>query len=731
MAAAKKANEAQFYFFCGTLDASTFEVVEFSGDDHVNRPYAFRITLSSENEDIAFADVINKQATLFIWRDGEYYPYSGVVTDFSFIGRHFDHATYTALLVPRLQLLDFNLQTRIFQNMKVTQIIKKVLDDANLSTYYDFKTSDGNYAQLEYVVQYQETDLNFISRLMETYGIWYFFNENPVLAEELDGSTGVETLVMADQASSFEFVTTTSDVLFRSAAGMIERVDREEKESISSIGETRRAVPKEVLLKDYNYRTPEVQLTGKKPVPDGTVGAVYEYGGHFKDTSGAQKAAEIEANRQATRLVTFAGESNCRGFRAGKRFTLQEHFKSGFNGAYVLLTVRHAGAHPQTGERATVSTYGNHFAGIPASQADRYRPERKTPVPRINGIMTGQIESNGSSYAAIDDQGRYKIRMPFDISNAKNMEGSRYVRLAQPYAGANYGMHFPSHEGTEMVWACVDGDPDRPLGLSTVPNANTLPPVTSGNKQQNVIRTAGGNEILLDDTDGKQKVRIITKGKHTVEMADEKKYITVQTTDKNALLLDDQNKKTAWNADKHNITMEYGSNKGITITTGGGHVIKIDDQNKKITIQSKAGNVIDMDDNGKKITLKDSNGKNTVQLDGSKGLVLDSQGKISISAMQDLELKAANIKMSTTSGKIDVKATQDLNLSGMKINEKATTDVNIEGMNVGVKAQLSAKIEGQVGVDIKSNLSTKVAGTVTEVSGQATTMVKGTIVMIN
>jgi type VI secretion system secreted protein VgrG len=449
--------------------------------------------LISQRADISPDDVVNKAATLNIFRDGEYCPYSGIVSEFRFLGKSHDRATYSVTLVPKLWLLNLNVQTRIFQKKKVPAIIKLVLDGANLTDYYKFQVDDGKYTEQEYVVQYQESDLNFISRLMEANGIWYLFSENPVLAEEMDGKPGAETLVISDKASSFEFVSTTSDVLFRTVSGMTEQISTDEKESIHDIGLLRQVVPKEVLLKDYNYRTPEIDLKGRKPVKTGDVGTVYEYGGHFKNTTEADRLAEVAANRIASQKIHVEGSGNCRGLRAGKRFTLQEHFLDTMNGKYVVMHVTHEGSHTSEGDSASLYTYINRFSCIPAAQADTFRPLQKTPLPRVHGIMTAQIEANGSNYAALDDMGRYKVRMPFDVSSAKNYEASQYIRLAQPYAGSNYGMHFPSHEGAEMVWACVDGNPDRPLGLATVPNANTISPVVSANKQQNVIRTAGGN----------------------------------------------------------------------------------------------------------------------------------------------------------------------------------------------------------------------------------------------
>jgi len=345
-----------------------------------------------------------------------------------------------------------------------------------------------------------------------------------------------------------------------------------------------------------------------------------------------------------------------------------------------------------------------------------FRPQLKASVPRLSGIITAQIEANGSSYASLDDMGRYKVRLPFDMSDAKNYEASRYVRLAQPYSGANYGMHFPSHEGSEMVLACIDGNPDRPLGLATVPNANTISPVVSANKQQSRILTAGGNELVLDDTDQKQKVRLNSSAKHTFLMDDENKNISLKSTNANELLLDDKNELVKWNGSAHSITMNYHSgSEGIIITTKEGNTLQIDDKNKKITIHSKAGHSFEMDDDGKTIVMTDCAGKNKVTLDGNGGIILDSQGKIQITAQQDIESPAQNIKMTANNA----------------LEAKATADMKLSGMNIEAKADMNAKVEAGMNLEFKGGVQAKMGGPMVEVSGDAMTTIKGGMVMIN
>jgi type VI secretion system secreted protein VgrG len=716
MAQKKKANEAQFYFFVSGLPSETFEVMNFSGIDAINAPYSFDITLISLKDNIAADKVVNKQATLLIFRDGEYFPYSGIIADFKFADKSVGRSTYVFRLVSKLWLLRLNRQSRIFQKISVPDIIKSVLDDAKLSDYYVIKVDNSKYSKQEYIVQYQESDLNFITRLMENSGIWYFFNEHPILPEEINGEPGKETLFITDAVDKFENVATISDIIFESESGMTEQIETKETESVNALRYNRHVTPTGVLTKDYNYRTPEVNLSGQKTIKTGDVGTVYEYAGHFKKVDEASASAEMIAQEIASQQIIVDGESNCRGFRAGKRFVLKKHFRDDCNTTYVISQVIHLGAHVMAGQSASTFTYSNQFRSMPQDRATTFKPPKRAIVPQIPGILTAKIEANGSEYADVDEMGRYKVRLPFDLSKTKNHEGSRYIRLAQPYSGQNYGIHFPSHEGAEMILACINGNPDRPLGIGTVPNASTLSPVVSTNKQQSVIRTAGGNEMVLDDTDKKQKVRLNSTAKHTLEFDDENRKISLKSTDESELLFDDKNELVKLTTHGHTITMTYKSgSEGIVINTTAGHTAALDDKNKKITIHSKAGHSFEMDDSGKKIVMADCAGKNKVTLDGNGGIILDSQGKIEIKAQQDIEIKGMNIKITAQNG----------------IEAKATADMKLKGMNIEAKGDMGVKVEGGVNLELKGGAQAKLSGTMLDVSGSAMTKIQGGMVMIN
>ena len=720
-----KANQAQFHFFCGNIKPDTFEIAEFSGIERIGGTYSFDITLISRDETVSCDELIGLPSTLFICREGEYYPWSGIVSKFSIVDKSTDYVIYNATLVPHLWIAGLNVQSRIFQKMTVEEIIKTVLDENGIGNY-QFKLQ--KYPQQEYVVQYQESDLNFISRLMENAGIWYYFRKSPLYLEEMGAGATKEKLVITDNPSEFCDIPGPG-VVYRPLSGFDELNGTMVTESIYKLKLEKHLIPGTAMVRNYNYRSPEVELVGKKVIEQGKQGIFYEYGGDCRKSDEVQRAADILSRRILSQQVALSGCGNCRLFRAGHRFTLKEHFRGDLNTNHLISEVIHTGGHPEGNE---VMTYKNEFRCIPGDTASFFAPQKMTSIPKVNGILTGMIESNDSEYAHLDEFGRYKVRLPFDASGKKNdCSGSKYIRLAQPCSGAQYGIHFPSRQGAEVVIACIDGDPSKPLGLGTIPNANTVPPVVGTNKHQNIIRTAGGNELLMDDDEGKQRVRIVTKEANCLEMDDGNRRVFLQSKDGNKLLIDDTGEVLSCNAGKNVISMSYKSGQeGIVINTSGGHIIRIDDSKQRVTIQSGAGHSIDLDDKGKTVTLTDSQGESSVILDGGSGLKLSTKGKMVISAQGDVEIKGANVIIGSASGGVDIKAAQDLSLNGLNINQKATVGCKIESLNLEAGGTASVKVNGGT-TEIAGKASVKVNGMSAELSGSAMTSVKGGMVMIN
>jgi type VI secretion system secreted protein VgrG len=262
------------------------------------------------------------------------------------------------------------------------------------------------------------------------------------------------------------------------------------------------------------------------------------------------------------------GKGDCLRFRSGHRFALAEHYRDSFNQKYVLTHVRHEGSNEGAdgaGEEGGPPDYRNTFVCVPAGVA--YRPPRLTPEPKLPGVLTAKVESGGGTYAPIDDQGRYRVRMPFDLGDAGAAQATKPVRLAQPYTGPGYGQHFPVHKEAEMVIACVDGNVDRILGLSTIYNPSQFSPVTSDNAAQNVLRSWGQNELTFDDTQGAEEIYMHATKDHRAQIVNDQQSDVgnnrSQLVGTNETLTVGQDQTEDIGRDR---TLAVGANESITVS---------------------------------------------------------------------------------------------------------------------------------------------------------------------
>jgi type VI secretion system VgrG family protein len=499
--------QTRFYFQsrASSLVKDTFRVIRFHGQEEISQPFRFEIDLVSDNADIDPDEVLQWPAFLTIERDGKRRMVHGVLAEFeqqheTSLDLHF----YRAVLVPRLWLLSMSQQNQIYQDKSVPEIVEEELKGskdkgpaglaaANLTTE-DFELRlTRKYQKREYVVQYGESDLNFISRLMEHEGLFYFFEHD----------NEKEKIIITDDNIHFPAIAEETAIPYHSPSGMVIA----DEESVRAISCRHRRTPKKLILKDYNYRTPHVPLQGEATVDGKGHGLISEYGNHFKTPEEGMALAKIRAEEIRSLHAVFRGESDCSLFLPGHRYALQGHFRKDFNREYVITGVEHDGTQPVAGASGLANgegeqlTYRNTFTAI-ASDVP-FRPERKTPKPRMYGIMNAHVDSALlKDRAEIDDQGRYKVVMPFDLSGSGEGKASRFVRMAQPYGGGSHGMHFPLHKDVEVIWACIDGDPDRPIIVGTVPNPLNPSVVTAGNSTKNVIKTASGSFIEFNDGPG-------------------------------------------------------------------------------------------------------------------------------------------------------------------------------------------------------------------------------------
>jgi type VI secretion system secreted protein VgrG len=492
----------KFSFKSKALPDDTFGVVHLKGSEGISKPYEFEVMLITNNLEVDFEAVMEDRAKLIFHRpEGGDAVYNGIVAHFEQLHEVDGFAFYKAYLVPKLWWLSITQHNQVILDKSVPEFLKDVLVDGGL-TQQDFEFRlQGSYDHVEYVCQYGESHLNFISRWLEREGIYYFF-------EQRESS---EKVIFTDSMIAHVDLPQSEELVYSPPSGL---ESLHTAEILSSFHCRQSLMPSKIFMKDYNYRKPSLEITGDADVDKKGRGTVYYYNGHIKSSEEGRRLAKIRAESLLCRREEYRGEGSVPFMLPGFTFTLKDHYRKNFNRKYLIIDVVHEGdqtGYLMSGIRAGVDEtenriyYRNYFTAIPGNV--QFRPEITTEQPRISGTIVGRIDSAGSGqYAELDDMGRYKIILPFDLSGRSDGKASAWVRMAQPYAGSNHGMHFPLHKGTEVLLTFIDGDPDRPIIAAAVPNPETPSPVAADNQTMSVIHTGGQNRIAMEDKEGSERI---------------------------------------------------------------------------------------------------------------------------------------------------------------------------------------------------------------------------------
>lgn len=647
------ADTSVFSFQLGAMPLETFRVIEFIGQEAISECYRFTIRAVAFDTELKFEEGIGVAAALYIrGKDYDILHY-GVITAFTQVpdsdGTVMLNHTYEFTLEPRVRWASYTVQSRVFQNKDVLQIAEEVLGkylvkDQDFKIDCKYEVSGQAYAKREFTVQYNESDLDFLQRLLEDEGLFYFF----------DHSGDREVMMITNKKENVKPLENTPKLDFRPDMGM----HADAGECVESLQKTMRWVSGlRTTLKDYNYRTPESPVVGAFDMK-GATGEFYHYGDHVKTADEAKRLAQLRSEMFFCQREIYRGTGTARSMHSGHRFTLEHADAEGFNGDYLVTHVTHrgdlmedAGADAKQANR-TRPHYTNAFEAIPA--AVQYRPALRTAKPKAMGIMTAKVDGQKGSYAYLDEEGRYRMKLFFDRSEEKDGKASKAIRLAQPYAGAGYGMHFPLHTDTEIAVGFVDGDLDRPVGLGAIPNPSKGTPVKAANKHQNMIKSHSGHSITLDDKDAATGIHLATTGGHKMGFDDAagSKGFSVTTSGGHSLALDDKGKKAS-------------------LTTTGGHSLVLTDEGKAISVTSTGKLLVKLDDAGKSITIADDGAKNHVIIDSAGNKIdIASNGAVTVTAKDSITL---------TSGDSSISLTKDgsIGITGKKVSITGSESVSI------------------------------------------------------
>ena len=470
-------------------------LITLDGEDVLSRCFLYRISIVTAQPDTAVQSLLGMPVTMWLLNDDadRRRPIHGnvrrVVSDGHDI--HGNRA-YRLEVVPRLWFLSCTTDCRIFQNQSVPDILSTVFEDQGL-TNFQFRVVRGDYRPVRYCVQYRESALDFVSRLMEHLGLFYWHEH----------SADKHLLVIGDRNAA----TMMCEPENVSLSGLVEFDRIQTLESDCSFR------PGKWTLNDYDFESPTKQLLIDMPtmlaVPHMKDHEIYEYPGHFNDRDAGRQLGRLRIEMEEARHLRVFGSASCAGFDPGRRVTVADPL--GTSGATYLLTeVRHHATSPGLeSSEAKGPGYSNEYVAIRADTP--FRPERVTPRPFIRGTQTATVVGPAGENIYCDEYGRVRVQFHWDRRGRRNEDSSCWMRVAQSRAGSHYGSLTIPHVGHEVIVSFIEGDPDRPLITGSVTNALTMPPVQLPNdKNKTIQRDDGDNKIVMQGKAGQQHLTTVS-----------------------------------------------------------------------------------------------------------------------------------------------------------------------------------------------------------------------------
>ena len=521
----------------------------FEGDEALSRLFSFELEMEAENTtNVDFDKLIGQKVSFGVQgADPSLTPrhFHGIVVEMVQGARGTHLTSYSMTVAPEIWKLSCKYRSRIFQHIKIPDLLKQLF--TGFDAAYEIQ---GTFEEREYVVQYQESDLDFASRLMEEEGIYYFFKF----------TKGAHKLVLANTPQSHLDLPGGSQVIFEAVEG-----GGREDERITSWTKEQHWGSGKYTLWDHHFELPHKKLEAEQIIMDSVQAGkvthklklsgneeleVYENPGRYAqrfdgiDRSGGEKSADLQKifddnkrttgirmQQEETPTILIHGESNHWQLTPGYKFTLQRHFNA--DGQYVVTSVSHeAGEGGFHSGQEELEHYSNSFDCIP--YALKFTPPMVTERPIVSGPQSALVVGPPGEEIFTDKYGRVKVQFHWDREGKNNVESSCWLRVATSWAGQKWGsIHLP-RIGQEVIVSFLEGDPDRPLVIGSVYNADMMPPYDlPANKTQSGIKSrsskgagpANYNEIMFEDLKGSELIRTHAEKDQLVEVENDRTVI--------------------------------------------------------------------------------------------------------------------------------------------------------------------------------------------------------------
>ncbi len=521
------------------------------GEEAISKLFYFQLDLLSDDPSIPFKDIVGKAATVSIRNpDGKVRYIHGYISRFMQGSRDNRFSYYRAELVPWLWFLTRTADCRIFQNKTIPDVIQQIFKDLGFT---DYKLQlQGSSQTWDYCVQYRETDYNFVARLMEQEGIFYYFEHDK----------GKHTLVMCNKPVVTKACPNVSKFQYEGSVGARDRHD-----VINSweIGYDFRSG--KYAVTDYNFTTPSTSLMSSAnavmETPNVSKFEIYDYPGEYDTTSEGEGVSQIRIEEEEGTYITAHGSSHAMSMIAGFTFDLKEHYRKDMNEKTFLLThVHHAASVGDSYDTGIATeTYENQFTCIPKSAP--FRPPRITPKPIVQGVQTAVVVGPKGEEIYVDKYSRVKVQFHWDREGKKDENTTCWIRVSTPWAGKNWGFIQIPRIGQEVIVDFLEGDPDQPIIVGRVYNAEQMPPyelpanqTVSGvlTRSSKGATAKNANEIYIEDKVGGELFRIHAEKDFDISVEhDTKEYVN---HDRSLIVKNDQMEEV-----RHDLHLHTKNNK--------------------------------------------------------------------------------------------------------------------------------------------------------------------------
>lgn len=678
------------------LGADTLLFQQLTGTERLSQPFELHLTLLSEQGDINPDDLLGQDMVVsFQPEKGPRRYLHGVVTELAQSGYNDRYHEYSVTLRPWLWFLTRTSDCRIFQNKSVPEIFEQVVKEYGFS---DYKLRlEGQFPKREYCVQYRETDFNFISRLLEQEGIYYFF-----VHEE-----GRHVMVLANDVGAHSSVEGYKKVPFFPPGG---ETAQRERDHLSVWTHTRAVHSGAYVTTDFDFKAPRKALLKRASVSRKHARSdfeIFDYPAELAvpEASESERIAKLRMEElQATHMVA-RGRGNAAGLTPGFRFQLEGHPRADFNIEYLIIAAHYT---------LTSDTYSTGAVGasdeveiaveaIPAETP--FRAPRVTPKPVMQGSQTAIVVGKSGDEITVDNYGRVKVQFHWDRYGKNDENSSCWVRVAQLWAGKNWGgVHLP-RIGQEVIVSFLEGDPDRPIITGRVYNGDQMPPydlpanaTRSGIKSRS---TKGGsaenfNELRFEDKKGEEEIYIhaeknltvVIKNDHSISVGNDEtlsvKHDRKRTVENDETVTISKNQTTSIGEKE---THKVGKDRETSI--GENETLKVGKSRKADISENDSADV----------------GKKYVLTAGDQITLETGQSRIVMKKNGDIEISGTNIKLKATA-KIDLGAGQEIKASG--------TQIKASGTQVAVKGT-QTNVEGTAMLDLKASGIASLKGSLTKI----------------